>query len=149
MPEAGIQCSALLLKATPSVLSLGRKGMDDRYSFWWHAGELRVIESPEGRDIALELRHNLPALTSARACPVADLWEAISCRSHRALNELQGRWMRAAQPKGPPMRRLMTVMTTSPPPPPDEGGLTSLSAGESAEAAMQKANAGDIGRGAG
>lgn len=69
VPEAGIRCDVLVLKTSPSGLSLGKGVMEEGGSSQWEARCLPILRSPNGNEIVLELKHNAPMLNSAHTRP--------------------------------------------------------------------------------
>lgn len=65
MPEAGIQCSALEWKASPSVLSFGSRAMEGGFSFGRRVGGPAVLESRGG---GMAQRSHVELGASAHAC---------------------------------------------------------------------------------
>ena len=54
--------SPYLLPNTPSVLSIGKRCMEEGYSFYWPANEQPYLETPSRACIALRVDRNLPYL---------------------------------------------------------------------------------------
>ena len=52
----------LVLEQTPSVLSIGRRCMEEGFSFWWPAGGNPILYMPDGRQIELEVIDYIPYL---------------------------------------------------------------------------------------
>ena len=52
----------LVLSQTPSVLSLGRRCMDEGFSFWWESGKFPIITLPDGKQIELYVIDYIPYL---------------------------------------------------------------------------------------
>jgi hypothetical protein len=84
MQSDSLECSInpFLLPETPAVLSVGRRCMEEGYSFIWRAGEAPYLETPTGACISLRLERNIPYLdtrddqtldadTAVAAVPVA------------------------------------------------------------------------------
>ena len=59
----GTTSEALVLPSTPMVLSIGRRCMEDGYSFVWEANQNPYMKIPEGRIITLFVDGNIPYLT--------------------------------------------------------------------------------------
>ena len=51
-----------LLSDTPAVLSIGRRCMEEGYSFIWNANEAPYLQTPTGGCIPLRLERNIPYL---------------------------------------------------------------------------------------
>ena len=61
---------ALVPDNTPNVLSLGRRCMEQGYSFTWHAYSRPELVTPNGDRVVLDVRDNIPYLPrSALALP--------------------------------------------------------------------------------
>ena len=45
----------LVLDQTPSVLSIGRRCMEEGFGFWWPPGQLPILYLPDGKQITLEV----------------------------------------------------------------------------------------------
>ena len=71
IPPAGIMTNAIVLHKSPCVLSLGKRCMEEGFSFRWDAGQQPVLTRPDGAEIVLSVRQNVPLLHPAPACPTA------------------------------------------------------------------------------
>ena len=60
--SAGISADAIASKKAPSVLSLGKRCVDEGFSFRWDAGRPPVLTRPDGQEIVLTVRQNVPLL---------------------------------------------------------------------------------------
>ena len=58
--EFGITHSPYVLEESPSVLSVGKKCMEEGYSFVWLANGVPYMISPENKKILLEVKGNIP-----------------------------------------------------------------------------------------
>jgi len=74
--DLGLKADALVLRDSPSVLSLGKRIMEEGFSFSWSPNSAPVLTSPTGRKIFLDVVHNVPFLPCAAklsmAAPGAD-----------------------------------------------------------------------------
>ena len=77
--STGEEATAIVMKDSPCVLSLGKRCMLEGYSFEWNAGESPVLVSPDGKRRRLELQNMVPVLpatvegeTSDRSDPVVE-----------------------------------------------------------------------------
>lgn len=61
--EVGIRCDALVLKISPSVLTFGKRDMEEGLSFRWDAGHLPTVLSTEGE------MHLIVVLPKSADCP--------------------------------------------------------------------------------
>ena len=52
----------LVLDQTPSVLSIGRRCMEEGFSFWWQAYKNPILYLPDGKAITLEIIDYIPYL---------------------------------------------------------------------------------------
>jgi hypothetical protein len=66
------QLEVRVLDNTPAVLSVGRRCMEDGYTFVWHPGKLPYFVLPSGKRVPLEVEGYVPYLRSGpqTACPV-------------------------------------------------------------------------------
>lgn len=131
VPEVGSRFDALVLKTSPNMLSLGKRVIEEGRSFRWEAGSLPVLLSPSGDAIAVALKHNIPMLNSAHACPV------VEPAGGALVQEPEGAECIARgnpQPKGPATRRRR--LRTPHPSPPGKSSLPCLPAGEGPKALM-------------
>mgnify|MGYP000087478941 FL=1 len=53
-----------LLHDTPPVLSVGKRCMEQGFTFHWEAGQLPIMTNPEGLVVELEVERNIPYLRS-------------------------------------------------------------------------------------
>ena len=51
----GAETRALILPNCPSLLSLGKRCMDEGYDFVWRRGQKPVLITPNGRRVVLEV----------------------------------------------------------------------------------------------
>ena len=58
--ELSLPIQPLVLADSPAVLSLGKRCLEDGYSFHWPAGEQPTFVGPDGKHIPLIVRHNVP-----------------------------------------------------------------------------------------
>ena len=59
---------AHVMSNTPSLISIGKRCMEQGYSFSWPAGDLPVLRGPNGREIVLDVVNNVPYLPVSRCC---------------------------------------------------------------------------------
>jgi hypothetical protein len=62
LKNAGITTNALVLEDSPSVLSLGKRCLEEGYSFVWPAHGEPVLTRPDGRKVKLVVHQNVPML---------------------------------------------------------------------------------------
>jgi hypothetical protein len=63
---------ALVLESTPAVLSIGRRCMEQGYTFEWKPRRAPTLRSPNGAVVTLEVIDNIPYLRPAsRGCGTA------------------------------------------------------------------------------
>ena len=68
----GAHVKPLLLDRTPPALSVGRRCMEEGYSFYWPAGQTPYLVTPQGKRVVLEVIGNIPYLNDPfPACPAA------------------------------------------------------------------------------
>ena len=58
----GVGTRAIILPNSPSLLSLGKRCMDEGYDFEWRRGRKQVLTTPDGRRVALEVENFCPVL---------------------------------------------------------------------------------------
>ena len=66
----------MVMKESPNVLSLGKRVMNEGYTFEWKAGSLPVLTSPDGERFVLQLHHLVPVLPVGESGPAAAPSEA-------------------------------------------------------------------------
>ena len=57
---------AHVMQNTPSLISIGKRCMEQGYTFTWPAGELPVLQGPNGKEIVLDVLNNVPYLPASR-----------------------------------------------------------------------------------
>ena len=57
---------AHVMQNTPSLISIGKRCMEQGYTFTWPAGELPVLQGPGGKEIVLDVLNNVPHLPASR-----------------------------------------------------------------------------------
>ena len=60
VPELHQSIQPLVLQDSPAVLSLGKRCVEDGYTFMWPAGELPRLLAPNGSEVPLIVRQNVP-----------------------------------------------------------------------------------------
>ena len=58
----GVETRAIVLPTSPSLLSLGKRCMNEGYDFEWRQGRKPVLTTPNGRRVALEVDKFCPVL---------------------------------------------------------------------------------------
>ena len=58
----GTDIAPFLLPETPSVLSVGRRCMEEQYDFHWIRGQKPYLVTPEYKVVQLEVHRNIPML---------------------------------------------------------------------------------------
>ena len=71
MAKTGSQTTAIVLKDSPCVLSLGKRCMKEGFAFEWKPGENPVLISPDGKRTMLELQNLVPVLPAVAKEPRA------------------------------------------------------------------------------
>ena len=59
-----------VLAETPAVLSIGRRCVEQGYSFIWRANQLPVLVLPDQTIVKLEVHRNIPVLRVGHRSPV-------------------------------------------------------------------------------
>ena len=62
MQDIDEMVDAHVMQNTPSLISIGKRC----YTFTWPAGELPVLQGPGGKEIVLDVLHNVPYLPASR-----------------------------------------------------------------------------------
>ena len=57
---------AHVVQNTPSLISIGKRCMEQGYTFTWPAGELPVLQGPGSKEIVLDVLNNVPYLPASR-----------------------------------------------------------------------------------
>ena len=57
---------AHVMQNTPSLISIGKRCVEQGYTFTWPAGELPVLQGPGGEEIVLDVLNNVPYLPASR-----------------------------------------------------------------------------------
>ena len=81
----------LVLQSTPSVLSLGRRCMEEGYTFVWEVGENPVLITPSGNSIVLSVEGNIPYLLSSSPAAPAERTHGLFQPRRRVSCPLQAR----------------------------------------------------------
>ena len=55
---------AFVLESTSAVLTIGKRCQEERFSFYWPAGEAPYMVNPAGETAQLEIINNIPYLRS-------------------------------------------------------------------------------------
>ena len=62
LANIGSKATAIVMSDSPCVLSLGKRCMQEGFSFEWNAGENPVLVTPDGRRHILELQNLVPVM---------------------------------------------------------------------------------------
>ena len=57
---------AHVLQTAPSLISIGKRCVEQGYTFIWPAGDLPVLREPGGKEIVLDFLDNVPYLPMSR-----------------------------------------------------------------------------------
>ena len=66
MQDIDEMIDAHVMQNTPSLISIGKRCMEQGYTFTWPAGELPVLQGPGGKEIVLDVLNNVPYLPASR-----------------------------------------------------------------------------------
>eukprot|EP00971_Amphidinium_carterae_P002216 43868-Amphidinium_carterae.2 len=79
----------LVLPESPSVLSVGKRVMNRGFSFVWWSGTLPRLILPNGKELELALRHNVPILSEEDlGCIASSTQESDECSWKHLVHEL-------------------------------------------------------------